>query len=297
MRGATKREKIFNQGAQSLRFFGVDDDGYACPICCIVHGRDSLTDGSLTLEHVPPKSIGGKEIVLTCKSCNNSAGSQYEVEHKRFGDQTSLSERVLKGTPLKRPISVLATFGGIDVPAIISAGSKLEIGLSYKNISPSNFATVKASVSGQNGPVDFQVGLPRPIDRAKLFMADTKSAFLAASALFGYAFALNDTLAPVRSQIQHPNRNLHLAKYAITPGMPEKSVALCRKTGVVLVKIQGRINVLPWIDFNYDHFLEVSDQIDVLEPAGELYWIPSHFRAILDQSKGNTFSFRRVQLS
>ena len=297
MRGTLKREKIFNQGAQSLRTFGVDNDSYACPICCIVHGRDSLADGSLTLEHVPPKSIGGKAIVLTCRSCNNSAGSQYEVEHKRFDDQASITERILKGAPLKQPINVLATFGGIEVPAIISAGSKLEIGLSDRNMSPPNFTKVMANVSGKNGPVDIQIELPRPIDFDKLYLADTKSAFLAATALFGYAFALNDTLALVRKQILYPDRNFHSVKYAVTPNMPEKSIALCRTIGVVLVKIQGRVNVLPWIDFDYNHFLEVSEQIDKLAPTGELYWIPKYFSAILDRSKGNTFSFRKGQLS
>jgi hypothetical protein len=30
--------------------------------------------GELTLEHVPPEAVGGRGILLTCKSCNNTAG-------------------------------------------------------------------------------------------------------------------------------------------------------------------------------------------------------------------------------
>jgi hypothetical protein len=41
-----------------------------CPIC--------LTPGPNSREHVPPHSIGGNALVLTCERCNNEFGSKYE---------------------------------------------------------------------------------------------------------------------------------------------------------------------------------------------------------------------------
>jgi hypothetical protein len=44
----------------------------ACPIC----GGPEATEE----EHVPPKSIGGKEMTWTCKPCNNDFGSRVEAD-------------------------------------------------------------------------------------------------------------------------------------------------------------------------------------------------------------------------
>ena len=50
---------------------------YICPICELLFQEESLNQNSsnpLTLEDVPPKKLGGKPIILTCKNCNNKLG-------------------------------------------------------------------------------------------------------------------------------------------------------------------------------------------------------------------------------
>jgi hypothetical protein len=38
----------------------------------------------LTVEHVPPKPLGGAELLLTCRKCNNDTGSKFGAEaHKQ----------------------------------------------------------------------------------------------------------------------------------------------------------------------------------------------------------------------
>ena len=45
-----------------------------CPICLSEFERLDVVAGTeVTLEHAPPKSLGGVPICLTCKSCNNKA--------------------------------------------------------------------------------------------------------------------------------------------------------------------------------------------------------------------------------
>jgi hypothetical protein len=55
---------------------------YACPICLKEFTEEALADGRLSAEHVPPESVGGRELLLTCKACNNTAGTKLDADAK-----------------------------------------------------------------------------------------------------------------------------------------------------------------------------------------------------------------------
>ena len=62
-KGHEKRLKLFDLGNRQ------------CPICLVPFTRGAVEDGrDVTLEHVPPRAVGGSERCLTCTACNNSAG-------------------------------------------------------------------------------------------------------------------------------------------------------------------------------------------------------------------------------
>jgi len=99
------KEELFNKYSNNLKdilsFFPnikfKKADIYVCPLCKRSFERSSLKHNSktpLTLEHILPRSVGGKETVLTCKQCNNSHGSIFDsqlkkmLETKKFGDKT-----------------------------------------------------------------------------------------------------------------------------------------------------------------------------------------------------------------
>src|SRR4051812_45260602 len=48
---------------------------YVCPQCsrAFHHSAIVMKPPALTLEHVPPESVGGNTLVLTCKECNEKA--------------------------------------------------------------------------------------------------------------------------------------------------------------------------------------------------------------------------------
>ncbi|WP_421763116.1 HNH endonuclease [Ekhidna sp.] len=59
---------------------------YICPTCKGIHDENSLDlnfPNHLSLEHVPPKSMGGKATILTCKKCNNTSGSDLDIHLTR----------------------------------------------------------------------------------------------------------------------------------------------------------------------------------------------------------------------
>lgn len=60
---------------------------YICPLCKRYFQRDAILsingDSELTIEHVPPKSVGSKSTILTCKTCNNEHGSKLDSQLHR----------------------------------------------------------------------------------------------------------------------------------------------------------------------------------------------------------------------
>ncbi len=68
--------KVGNENKKGEHVF-VEDDLYVCPLCHQFFNIDSLNQNSLnplTLEDIPPKKVGGRPLVLTCKECNNKSG-------------------------------------------------------------------------------------------------------------------------------------------------------------------------------------------------------------------------------
>jgi hypothetical protein len=98
----TKR-RWFRQGAAAWHraqiVMGVaeasaSDDIYVCPLCLEIdyeqrsgrftcHTDAAIEDRSLTVEHVPPESLGGGPLLLTCKDCNNTAGHELDADARK----------------------------------------------------------------------------------------------------------------------------------------------------------------------------------------------------------------------
>lgn len=82
---------------------GVSEDIVRCPLCLRTFGRGAIADPSddgLSIEHIIPFSLGGKEITLTCRHCNNRTASDVEahfVRMVRAADWSSGDGSVLGG--------------------------------------------------------------------------------------------------------------------------------------------------------------------------------------------------------
>ena len=81
-----------------LEFF--DRGNRACPICLKEFSRGGVEAGqNVTLEHAPPKAIGGSVACLTCDSCNRRASGSVDIavalhqratEHQKTGRGTQI---------------------------------------------------------------------------------------------------------------------------------------------------------------------------------------------------------------
>ena len=66
------KQEWFNRGVHAFgqvapKYRG---SGYACPLCLGI----SSSLATFTFEDVPPRSVGGRPLVLTCRDCNSSSG-------------------------------------------------------------------------------------------------------------------------------------------------------------------------------------------------------------------------------
>lgn len=71
---------------------------YLCPLCLneyILYKDDVWSCSTeFTLDHFPPKNIGGTNTILTCKNCNNSAGSSYEPVMEEWLGMLNFNKRI-----------------------------------------------------------------------------------------------------------------------------------------------------------------------------------------------------------
>lgn len=217
--------KFFEKGVQAYKnYTGQSLECYCCPICCNIFTRADLENGKLTLEHVPPKSQGGKGIALTCSSCNNTSGYSIDAE-------VANREEVLKASALLTQKGsydgdIALTFGDGDSKPL-NFRLNVENGhvnfyLQQKHNHPNAQDLVLNFFEGHNKQLQ---GVTSSIKfstrrRYKARLANIgylKSAFLVCFAAFGYTYAFDKNLEIVRRQIINPTDDI-LKCYIIRSG-------------------------------------------------------------------------------
>ena len=74
--------ELYAKQIESIPFVSSDGvkfhmvDAFICPLCLHTY---AIGNTELTLEHVPPESVGGKPILITCKACNSNRGADIDV--------------------------------------------------------------------------------------------------------------------------------------------------------------------------------------------------------------------------
>jgi hypothetical protein len=166
----------------------------------------------LTLEHAPPESQGGRGIVLTCEPCNTGAGHRVEGA---VADRDRALDAVpyLTGTPTGAPVPGKATIAGITLNVLINntadaVGLIVEPGLNDPKMVDVYFDKLESLSAEGDEPPQIRVSVRRGFHGGRALVGDLKSAYLAAFATFGYAFALQHGMDVVRQQILDPDSNL-----------------------------------------------------------------------------------------
>lgn len=250
-------------------FGGRVGDCYICPTCTWVHPRAALDDGTLTMEHAPPESLGGKVVGLTCRTpCNNVAGTDLDFEMEKAEAHLDFvhgpESRPIKGTleregeqlhgNFQRRGDAFLLFGVPDANHPDAPRRQQEIGEEWIEGDPEG-KTISFT-SRENW------------DQGRAAVGWLRAAYLCAWSAVGYRYALSEALSPVRVQLAHPDEEVVPITSATTP-LPSDARA---ETVVRVIRepewlrsvevVMGRHTVhLPPIRSKPDFFRQLADEV------------------------------------
>ena len=175
-----------------------------CPICLSGFNRLDVVAGTdVTLEHAPPKSLGGARICLTCKSCNNKASL---IDQHAFLSVKARNEWAEgQGAPI-----VVDLFGHKRAHRFIPHDPNTPFPARkhlFRN------GTIELDPLPPRDRLDASKGMSFRIPQRDdyEFVSMIKSAYLMVFSLMGengYKFAENIGLQPVREQIMNPEKKI-----------------------------------------------------------------------------------------
>jgi len=235
--------------------------GYICPLCL----NEFTQLRALSREHVPPKSIGGKVICLTCHDCNSTTGHQIDTHmHK---------ERLYH--------SFMEKNGQTRKAILIKDGNQLNVevrndeqGINIKILGECNDPQVvnKLQLNVILTGTDIQLRDRVSFNKMNADIGYLKSAYLAAFAKLGYVYILRGELDRVRQQIRAPQTKLlELFRLeALSGDNAQKALFLFQSPIRCLgVRIGNVIVCLPH-PFDRDEFYEKIP--DLRTAGGEATW-------------------------
>ncbi len=223
---------------------------YVCPQCLRAFHEVALSMGLLTQEHVPPESVGGKRLVLTCVECNCTAGHEMDSDMRReadvldfFGKRLTEIQATLKTASGRVPIRLSASEGQILLFGVPKAAH------------PAESEALKADfnkASQGEGWRDFKMNIEFPrFSPARAEASWLRSAYLAFFAACGYRFVVRPELSVVRQRLGEPNTKAFSFRMvrpdvvcepvlmAITEPDVFRSFAMCYGQQVVFLPLYG----------------------------------------------------------
>lgn len=252
MKRKQKREYFFDKGATALNKYNPSIAGcYICPLCTKAFSKEAISNGTLTLEHVPPKSLGGNEIVLTCSRCNNTAGSRLDSQMLNREKVHSLLDGVM-GTLKEKSIWATLKMGGEQVNVEMKINGKdVRIYIHSKKNPPKvpkNLESHLADTVENDTWQGQQFGISHK-DRYRKRNAqigDLRCAYLASFAALGYQYLIkNPLLEIIRQQIKNPNEEILENYWLPSPAMPkdERKIILINRPFPCLLVQMGRVRI------------------------------------------------------
>lgn len=207
-----RRYAIFKQYSSHLQF--LRDNGllkidleyaetYICPVCIRQFSEEALdqkSENPLTLEDAPPKSLGGKAYLLTCRACNNIAGQQIDWHLTVRMNELDQQEFVAG-------VSFHPEFdnNGVIVQGAIMVGEDGDIAVKHveKKNNPEKLKTYVAT-TGADDIINIKFRESK-VDVLRLQIALLKTAYLLVFAKFGYSFLLDPAYDRIREQLRNPD--------------------------------------------------------------------------------------------
>jgi hypothetical protein len=182
------------------------DQFWVCPLCLHAFGEDALEARFLTREHVPPRSVGGKRMTLTCGPCNwegGTADSHAGKEAHLFG--------FAEGTLPEIKASLTTRSGTVPIRLSGVGNGLLMFGVPQATSESQHAAVFGDFDAASHGEkwreFSFSVGFSA-FSQQRARVSWLRSACLAFFSLLGYRFVFRRELNDVRHLIREPEMDL-----------------------------------------------------------------------------------------
>jgi len=180
---------------------------YVCPLCRRYFNESHLEQSEknpLTIEHVPPENSGGKDLILTCKECNNNHGAWYDSQLTKM-DETEKFLNLFDGAELRTTL----TFNEkVKIGSTIKVFPNNNIGIimDSKRTNPKYHNEINKLVRNdyKSGSIEFNLPIP---DSPKISIALLRSAYLLMFKTLGYKYGLSINSEHIRRWIQNYKTN------------------------------------------------------------------------------------------
>jgi hypothetical protein len=156
----------------------------------------------LTTEHVPPKSLGGRRLVLTCRSCNTRAGTEVDSQMLHLEQMYDFAQ----GTMTRRARARLEIGGEALNVELLASGSGIQlVGVPRAN-DPRGQARAEAELERlardqQWDGYQFRITSYQRFRGRAALVGWLRAAYLAAFAALGYRYIVRPELQIVRAQL------------------------------------------------------------------------------------------------
>ncbi|HVF05270.1 MAG TPA: HNH endonuclease [Frankiaceae bacterium] len=227
---------------------------YACPLCLRGFTRDETAPGrALTIEHVPPQGLGGREMCLTCRGCNSISGSALDAHMERH----------------RTFVDFLAGVDTRDIRATFTVEGRQQRGV----VRCENGAYVLGGVLARDRPgiaaamidhldqivaekaTDWSLGITfeDPWQQRRVNIGWLRAGYLAAFAALGYRYIAQPAFSAVRQQILRPDDDVVRLTVMLARGdapHTTRSILLVEKPSElrsVVVQMGRAVVLLPYI--------------------------------------------------
>lgn len=188
---------------------------YLCPLCLkngiiFERGVGIGMHDEFSLDHYPPKSVGGFQTMLVCKKCNNEAGKHYDFSLKEKIQNMAFNNRVPFASQ-KTESKITDVVGIYPSKLIINSKGETEISLKpVKKIhAPYLDKFMKYSKTNLNYKIELTFKTP---NETKVFKALLKAAYLGCFELWGYDFVFSATGQIIKNALnneaEYPVKNI-----------------------------------------------------------------------------------------
>ncbi len=205
-----RREQWFDRGAYAYQQARPGSPAvYCCPLC--LRHYDKPDSAILTLEDVPPLSVGGRPLVLTCKECNNEHGSKIDF-HAAAG------KKLQDWTRGDGALNVRVSSEGAEIGAVLrKSADGFDLAGVPEQSNPADHAQffgrlakmhAEQEATGKLPEWEFTVKINYKHSLRKEELSWLRAAYLTAFASMGYTYILRTALDPIRAQLAMPERRI-----------------------------------------------------------------------------------------